>query len=333
MRNIGATLLVLLLLSVAAASARASLIAFDPFLVGGTPASGEYYVGDLSSSHGNQNPTVLGFVDPWFGATGTIEAVSAGLSYPNMGVAGGAARFRYTVSLEDPRRVGRDIVTAYDQNRGVYYMSGLMSFDSSFGTNLFGGTNSTQSTAYTGILNQSDANDHSQNTPNPGAGSSVLVLGPQWGFQGDGAGGVDAMLRLRATNGDIVNQVLEADIDPGEHLWVMRIDPDFSGAYDRITVWFDPADVFSEATAGTPTLQGNYSYWTQDGISTRLIDSLRFQATNVGANAAVGYDQIAFGETWEDAVNWVPEPATWTLCLLGGVPLLLRRRRRHAAVR
>lgn len=275
---------------------------------------------------------MLGFENPWKGNTGTIRANATGLTYPHLVATGGTARFSHTVSLQAPRRIGRDVVTTYDMGRSVYYMSGLMSFDSLFGTNLYSGTDSTQSTAYTGIMNQSDENDHSQDTPNPGAGSG-LVLGPQWGFQGDGAGGVNAMLRLRATNGNIVNRVLATGINPGTHLWVMKIEPDVSGNSDRITVWFDPSDLSSEAAAGAPTLQGLYSYWTQDGIPSRLIDFLVFQATNAGANAAVGYDQVAFGETWQDTVNWVPEPATWTLCLLGGAVLLPARRRRRWSVR
>jgi len=281
----------------------AATIMQDSFLAGApaVPAAGEYIYGDLAGNH-LQNPATMGFSEAWAGNTGTIEAKASGLDYAATTSRGGGVEFSHTESLEDIRYVRRYFDSDYNLESNVYYMAGLMSFDELFGTNLHENKpSSTQSTAYTQVVNRSDTYDHSTNTSDPGSGSG-LRLGVQWGFQGDGAGGVNAMTRMRDTNGDIVNTVLASGVAPGMHLFVSKIEPNISGSADRVTVWFDPTDVSSETAAGTPAFAPtNMSNWVPGGAdATRIVQALVFSATNVGANATVGYDEVVFGETWED---------------------------------
>src|SRR5687767_10033805 len=52
--------------------ASAQLIATDHFVIGATPANGEYAAAVLvSSTTGGQNPTIAGFTGPWAGNTGS----------------------------------------------------------------------------------------------------------------------------------------------------------------------------------------------------------------------------------------------------------------------
>ena len=279
-----------------AGSLCAAPVAQDWFRVGnkaGAPV-GEYYPGDLASSEGHQDPPVSTFNSEWLGATGTIEANAAALTYPGFVTRGGSVRFLHTSTLT-AKSVRRTFEQTYDLNSSVYYMAGLMSFDSSFSTGI-------SSTAYTGFLNTEDTNDNSVTTPDPGAGSG-LRLGVQWGFQGNGAGGVNAMVRTRETDGDIENienKVLATSIAPGTHLFVAKVEPNVSGSTDRLTMWLDPTDVSSEAAAGAPTLAPELvSNWVPGGSDTsRIVDTLVFNATNVGANTPVGYDEVRFSDDW-----------------------------------
>jgi len=282
-----------------ALAAHAGPIASDSFQVGtltGAPF-GEYIVSYLDDGNIIQNPTVPTFNSAWgasFGhdATSTIRVDSTDLATSSFASGSGSVRFQYPSSLSTGRSVVRTIDQGYDLNSSAYYMAGLMAFDGTFST-------ATTATAYTGFLNTEDTYNNSVDTPNPGAGTG-LRLGLQWGFQGNGAGGVDAMVRVRATSGDIVNQVVASNIAPGTHLFVAKVEPNFSGSNEQLTVWLDPANVGSEAAAGPPTLAPQLvSNWVPGGAdTTRIIDTLAFNATNVGANAPVYYDEVRFSDDW-----------------------------------
>ena len=212
--------------------ASAGLIAADGFVVG----SGGYTAGNLSG----QNPTTVGFAGAWGGNTGTISVVSTGLEYPGLDVEGGAARFNYGSNLGDAPRYLSRALGAYDDTQGVYYFSGLMSFNGSF-------SRSSDSYGLMGFVN--------------GTGNDTL-FGLQWGFHGDGEDGVDAFVRVRDFAGgtEMSNHILANNIEEGPHLFVMKLEPNTSGTNDTLSIWFDPVAISSEAVAALPP--GSKTPWS-----------------------------------------------------------------------
>lgn len=260
------------------------------------PAAGEYNAGLIAGGGVYQNPDTLGSVgSAWQGNTGTIQVESTGLSVPGIHAHNGGLRFQHSVSLPDDRAIKRLVRNDYDLDNSTYYMSGLMSFDSNFGVGVTGPDNSV-STAYTSFTNTEDTNDNRSTTPDPGSGAG-LVLGVQWGFQGNGSGGVNAMLRLRNTSGDIENVVLQPGVTPDDYHFVVKVEPNVTTSRDRVTAWLNPADVSSEAAAGTPTLgPQNFAAWVPGGADpTRIVEALTYKAWDVGANAKVRFDEFRFG--------------------------------------
>ncbi len=265
-------------------TASAAMIVQESFYVANpaNPAMGEYTVGNIAGGGTFQNPNTIGSAGAaWQGPTGVIKAVAQGLAYPGASATGGSAEFKHT----EMRSIKRLLTTDYDLNSPVYYISGLMSFDANFGTD-------TTATAYTSFTNIEDTNDNWLNTTSPGS----VIFGVQWGFQGNGAGGVNAMMRLRAsTSGNpIVNEILAEDIGAGTHQFVFKVEPDISGSADRVTAWLNPTSLASEAVAGTPIV-GTYANW---GIA-HQVKTLTLKGGAIGANAAVGFDEFRFGTSWE----------------------------------
>ena len=286
------------LASLCATTVWGDTIARDSYLAGSpaVPATGEY----IYSLSGGQNPTIAGFPDAWIGTTGTLRVSGSGLDYPDMGALGSKHQFTHTASLVDYRSVSRVLDTTYDLAAPAYYMAGLMSFDELFGTDLVEETNSIQSVALTQFLNAEDTFDYTTTTPNPGAGSG-LRLGMEWGFQGDGAGGVNAIVRTRNTIGDIENITIATGITAGTHLFVAKVEPDFSGSQEQMTVWFDPTDLSSESAAAPTIGPTAMSNWVVGGDNaSRIVDTLVYTAENVGANAVIGYDEFRFATSWDD---------------------------------
>lgn len=288
----------LLSISILDTSARAGLIAADPFVVGG----GGYSAGNLSG----QSPTVAGFTGSWGGNTGTISAIATGLEYPGLDVAGGAARFTYGSNLSDASRYLSRPLAGYDYAQEVYYFSGLMSFDETFST-------SAASYAKMGFVNTTSDGD---------------AFGVQWGFKGNGDG-VDALVRVRDyAGGTAMNEyVIASNIAAGTHMFVVKLEPDKKGTLDDpMSVWFNPANLSSEAAAGTPDWSRDTLAWVP-GNPNYLVNRLMLKTFSVGAGAVVGFDEARMGTTWASVV---PEPGSAMLLFAALVLLLpgVRRRRR-----
>ncbi|MDY0165364.1 MAG: DNRLRE domain-containing protein [Thermoguttaceae bacterium] len=284
-----------------AATASAAMIVQESFYIAdpANPAMGEYAAGLVAGGGIFQNPSTIGSMGlAWQGGagstsgTGVITAVAQGLTYSGASATGGSARFLHTSTLTDPRTVKRALTTGYDLDSPVYYMSGLMSFDANFST-------ATTATAYMSFTNTEDTFDNRSSTSSP----STIILGTQWGFQGNGAGGVDAMMRVRGHNPtDIVNVVLASDINPGTYQFVFKVEPNYAGGSpDYVTAWLNPASLASEAAAGAPVAAGVYSNWVPGGSNpSYIVDTLTLKGWNLGANAAVGFDEFRFGTSWND---------------------------------
>jgi hypothetical protein len=264
----------------------ATPILHEYFLVGDPPsvANGQYGVAPLLAT--NPSPNVSRFVGSWQQAQGSqpnrFEVVGTGLEYTDMDSAGGAVRFSSPTAISGTESVKREFdvsdVTTEDR---VFYLAGLMSFDENFST-------ATNAIALTGLLNAEE-------------GAAVpWTIGLQWGFEGDGSGEVDAVVRYR-DNGSpnpVVTNVVGDNLAAGTHLFVMRVDADVSASTDNVSVWLDPADTWSE---GLQTLSFDAACWLLPSTDpNRLVDTLVLSVSNVGANAGVMFDEIRMGNTWDD---------------------------------
>ncbi len=265
-------------------------IVWETFVVG-NPADaslGEYSQGNLVGAA----PTLGLFNGPWAKASGTVDGVfqvvASGLTHENVEAEGGAVKFQHNATLAETHSVKREFSQdALSNDDDVIYVTGMMSFDENFNTS-FG------SQALTGLLN---AEEGDPDVP--------WTIGLQWGFQGNGAGGVDAVLRARDNNSpdySVETVVLASNIDPGTHLFAMKVQIDPGGdASDQISVWLDPADVWSELEAGSPTLSDTFACWLIPYTDPdRPVDTLLFSVTAAGADAAVMFDEIRLGRAWSD---------------------------------
>lgn len=274
-------------------SAQGSTLVADSFLSGVNPAAGEYAPGDLVP----QNPVVSTYNAAWAdglttSVTGTFDAVATGLTWADFGATGGAVQFQNATSLANTQAAVRPFTNAATYNDGVYYMAGLMSFDANFST-------ATTSSAMTGLLNAEEGD--------PGVG---WTLGAQWGFQGNGAGGVDAVFRGRSNSSPypVVTNVVASNITPGTHLFVVKIDVDYASgsSRDRVTVWLDPAANGIEAIL-EPTFIDDFANMLDPTTLERTVKNVVFRATDVGDGAVVGYDEVRMAEQWSEVLpNGVP---------------------------
>ncbi|MCC7476517.1 MAG: family 10 glycosylhydrolase [Pirellulales bacterium] len=259
---------------------------YESFLTGAPPnvTQGQYAVAPLLAT--NPSPDVSRFAGSWQLAVGShaesFQVVGTGLTFSDMATSGGAVRFSSSTDISGSEIMTRTFdssdVTTDDR---VFYLTGMMSFDSSFST-------ASTSAAYTGLLNAEE-------------GAAVpWTIGLQWGFKGNGNGGVDAVVRYRdnATNNPVVVTILGNHVAAGTHLFVMRVDTDVSGSTDNVTVWLDPTDTWAE---GLQTLTFDAACWLLPSTDpNRLVDTLALSVTNVGANANVVFDEIRLGDSWDD---------------------------------
>ena len=258
-------------------SGRAALIAWEPFLIGDDPAAGEYVAGQaLATTASPQNPTVPGFTGPWQGNTGLITSQDYVLPGSPPEAVGGSARFQWDSNVGE-RQIYRELDTSYATGgtQPVYYISGLMELDQNFST----ASGAQAQTKLLGI--------HGTGT-----------YGMRWGFQGTGSG-VDAVVEFRDADMATRTFVLEKDIAPGTHQFVMRLEQDQRGWIDRTAVWLNPDPVLGEADLGARRLlrdSGNVNDAAQP------MNRLYLQGQNVGPNVPVYYDEIRLGTTWNAAV-------------------------------
>jgi hypothetical protein len=274
-----------------AVQAQAAVIVADSFLSGVNPGAGEYTTSDLAP----QNPTVSTFNAAWANGlvtmtTGTFDAVPAGLTWTGFNASGGAVQYQYTSSLANVQAAVRPFTNAVMAPNVIYYMAGLMSFDSSFST-------ATTSVALTGLLNAEE-----------GDPAVLYPLGAQWGFQGNGTG-VDAVFRARSTStgNPTATNVVAANILPGTHLFVVKVESDYqqvtggTGSADRVSVWLDPVVGGPEYGMSAATFVKDYANWLDPSTDlTRTVKTAVLRATDVGAGAAVGFDEVRLGDRWRD---------------------------------
>ena len=268
----------------------------DSFLTGTNSGAGEYTTGGLYAQAPYNDP----FYGTWNGGltttnTSAFQVVGTGLTYAGLyGVDGGSVQYTGSSSV-----VGSGAQALLRNFTGIsltagadYYMSGLMSFDASFAS-------SPTATAYTGLLNAEQ-----------GDSSVSWTIGTQWGFQVNATGGVDAVVLNRqwlddGSAIDVKTEVLASNITPGTYQFTFRMSPDYTGSSSDLLVgWSNPNAAMDEFAGPNPQLinQTAQSWLLDTGDSTRLVDSLVLTATDVPDGSVVGYDEVRFGDTWEEVL-------------------------------
>ena len=246
---------------------------------GASPAS-DYFTTNWTTGHGTQ--------------TARFEAVGEGLSYEGVDSTPGAVRFTSDATVSGLQSVTREFdASSYTTAQKEFYLTGMISFDENFSTDA-------NSYAMTGLLNAEEGSD------------VPWTIGMQWGFVGNGNGGVDAVLRYRRALDDwpVITTVIGENVTPGEHLFVMKVQAEANGSMDYLTVWLDPDDTWSEAEAGLKTdfFNSTGCWLLPTGDPVRLVDTLVLSINEIGDDTSVLFDEIRLGTDWYDLFMPLTEP-------------------------
>ncbi|HOD82548.1 MAG TPA: PEP-CTERM sorting domain-containing protein [Phycisphaerae bacterium] len=262
----------------APASAFAPAVA-EPVATG----TGAYTTG---TSVGGQNPPVTGFVDAWDSpGTGAFRPQGAGLDYytpdgrQRLTTSGGA------IHADVPNTANREVARALDYDvsglgNDTIYVSGLIRFPDPGAANNGGFA----------MIKLVDTD---------GSGLNNEDFGIQFGVnQGD--------IRIRARQSStIVGKdftVQEGYVPGQDYLFVIKSEINAVGGWqDRTSVWLSPADLSSEAAAGTPQIS-NLLLGNVNQVGTQAWDHLRLRTVNFNAGGSVIFDEIRMGATWESVV-------------------------------
>ena len=312
-RSFQAVIVVLLSLFTGA-TARAQLLAYDPFLFGDNPALGQYRLGDENAGTnvlGGQNP-VIGptafYAGPWVQSGGDAQVVKdlPSYSYPGLpGGLGGLVQETLQFSCCTFGRSGRPIAGGLGFGGA---QTRYQSFLVDFGTQ---GTDPASDFGFRGHeLWNGGVGDSNRSVAlylNHFAGINELSL------EVTTASGTT---RVPVNGGGLTLQALA-----GVHFVVMKYEFNPLAA-DRVSVYLDPTIAAGEPGAASAqvvvaasdffiTHQGAYSQFTFSG----------------SGHAPGGIDEVRWGTTFNSVV---PEPGALGLLALAAAPLCRRQRRPSA---
>lgn len=303
-------------------SAQAALLAYDPFAYGdpADPAQGQYTLGDEDAETGllgGQNPTIgptAFYAGPWVQSGGDSQVVKAlpSLSFPMFqpGI-GGIQQETVLYDCCSFGRTGREIAGGLGTggNARTIYQSFLINFGTQGsddptqfgkrGYEMWSGPpadNPDLNLAVDLSLNHfAGVNDLSLGVTTAGNGTTTVPLN---------GGGLD----LTALAGD--------------HLVVMKFEFNPTDP-DVVSVYLDPTS--SDENNWTPA--ASVSVATSD--LTILYHGAFTEYTFSGAGHVPGaIDEIRWGDDFADVTPLVPEPTSFSLCLLSMIGMALSRRRR-----
>ncbi len=299
--------LAMLGLAVAAAPASADLLFYDPFLVGTSPASGEYTVGALAG----QNPTApYGTQPDFFTGAWTLNGTAApngqvkdapGLSFIGAPAEGGSAG-----AVEDPEtfvgdmRVGRYIKEEdrfTDTSVGTYYISWLQNFGAI-------GTNAADPMGFRTVEMWSDTGTVGvDNTAVAFVGYNAYYssFSEPLGSQQKNAATARMTFAL-GTPGSLTHQIIDNSpdnftVDTGTHLVVVKFVLSDVEDSDSVSLFLDPT------SAVEPALP-NASF-TEQNITLGAMGVSQFGGAGGGYNS---FDEIRVADAWGDVLPPFPLP-------------------------
>jgi PEP-CTERM motif len=269
------------------ATTHAVLIAADSFLVGPTPAVGQYTATQITG----QGPTLPGYTGNWLNGNASAVVTASGLSYPGLESSGGAllANSGTTAGSREGRLLSSAITGT---TSGTFYMSVLIQLSNATGGN------------YKAFeLHNGGFADSTQRTLQIGQGGTSTDFGGTTNFG----------LRLFSNNTFRIDLGL-ADTDV--NLFVIRFDLSTTNNADSVTIWRNPSSLLTEPAISNGTLT-NFNL-TFDRTS---VGNFQFNGDSITV------DEIRFGDSYTSVLPVPEPSSTLLLILIGSVAGTGRRRR------
>jgi PEP-CTERM motif len=309
----------------------AAVLAYDPFLVGGTPAAGQYKAGNEDAGTdllGGQNPTIgpsAFYAGPWEQADATVVKDIGSLSYPSFQPGqGGQVRETAQFGCCTFGRNGRPIGDVFGLGQNglgggrdsqTIYESFLIDWGT-IGTNSDNGNQGAHN--YEMWNGTPTSNSDGKLAVNLGfnyyAGDTNLTLNVSTGAEGS-----------KTSHKQILGAGLTRDalaaVNGGTHLVVLKFEFNDSDGEDRVTAYLDPTNSIPGSPAASVGVTAGDLFITHHSAFSS------YQFDGGGANPGA-IDEIRWGNTFADVTPFVPEPATIQLLVLGAMGLISRRRKR-----
>jgi hypothetical protein len=210
-----------------ASTTHAVLIAADSFLVGPTPAAGQYNAAQITG----QGPTLQGYTGNWLNGNASAVVSASGLSYPGLASSGGAL-----LANSGGSREGRVLSSAISgTTSGTFYLSVLLQLSNATGGN------------YKAFELHNGGFDDGANR--------TLQIG-QGGTGTDFNGTTNFGLRLFSNNTFRIDLGLA---DTNVNLFVIRFNLSTTTNGDSITIWRNPTSLLDEPAISNGTLS-NFNF-------------------------------------------------------------------------
>lgn len=285
-----------MLTAIALPRADAGIIAKDSYVIG----AGDYTVGGLN---GQTSGSAVGFSGAWSVSSANLQADTISL---DGGTSGKGKFISAPGAFSDFFRSARHDLApiAATPANNTFYMSHLVNAGSSTGPN--------QNYSFVGF-GDFTAQATIEGTANFLGGAFV-------GFVGDGAGGVNLVIRSRtgAAAGVVSDELLVAGAENNTYQVVMALE--FNNPGDTVRYWVNPTD-FSNGEAGltaSSSINGSIAGFQLGGLSS--MNDLTI--VNRGFDRSFFWDESILA----DDVASLPEPASAALLGLGAIAMIRRKR-------
>lgn len=284
----------------------ADVLLHDSFITGSDPTNGEYGTGNLrDESPQASGGTIVGFSssNPWDVSTALPTVISGGLSSSAVSGAGGSVSFRGSTDTGDKAAVRQ--INAYTTPASLYF-SGTLSADV-----IDTDARSFITYSQSDLSNLQLALHVMGNATNP---DGYSFDGVAFGFKGDGAGGMDLVIRYRDTDSSYTDTLLVDNVTVDTAYTVAgRIDWNVSGSDDAFIVGVNG------------TYAGSLTGSLGDGTTIGTVGLVQ-RLYGTALSDTVTMDELRLASTAEDFGIAIPEPATLGLFAISSTGLILMRR-------
>lgn len=272
-----------------ASSARAELLAYDPFLIGSNPSAGEYMEGTLGGEGGTpapQNPTIPYFTDPWdvFSADATLGGTtvqSTGLSFLGAPAAGGS------LITSGSSRAFRHLATPFDDTTlGTYYLSFLVNFG---GVGVSPTSSSRDDVGHRAVELLQVGGDE---------GSNLRIGYTSYNGNFNSLPPAEAPLKFGPFGQEVLIAGAPAsfiDDNGSTHLVVIKFTLSDQAAMDSFELFLDPTDSEEPVVADA-------SFFNRDFTLDRISGPVQFG----GAGTQVQFDELRIADTYVDVLPEFP---------------------------